>query len=153
MKITIDVSDFYLEEGNIEKDLKAQITFEVVSQIKKSIQEKVDKQITMEVKDIVEKMLYKEITKAITETVKKEEIPSRKISNTKVNIETYVRECLESTGGWQSFSDTIKKIAADYTVELKKRYDLLFASQIVAKMSDSGLLKEDAVRLLLGTEK
>lgn len=149
MKITVDVSDFYLDEDNIEAGLRSRITYEVVNEIKKSIQERVDTQIKMEVKDAVEKSLYREITKAITDVMQKSEFPSRNNSKEFVSIETYVKECLNYSGGWQSFQDVIKKIASDYSAELKKRYDLLFASQIVAKMSDSGLLKEDAVKLLL----
>lgn len=150
MKITVDVSDFYLDEDdNIESGLTKQITNQVVRTIQESIKDKVEKQITMEVKDRVEKTMYKEITKAIMEVIQKGEFPSRNNSSVLVSIETYVKECLNYNGGWQSFSDTVKKIASDYAAELKKRYDLLFASQIVAKMSDSGLLKEEAVKLLL----
>ena len=46
----------------------------------------------------------------------------------------------------------ITKIAQDLAVaqakEAKDRYDLLFASQLVAKMNDSGLLRDDVARLL-----
>lgn len=36
---------------------------------------------------------------------------------------------------------------------MKQRYDLLFASQIVAKLDEHGLLKEDIAELLLPTSK
>lgn len=39
--------------------------------------------------------------------------------------------------------------AKDFGKEMKERYDLLFASQLVAKMSETGLLKEDVAKLLL----
>ena len=46
----------------------------------------------------------------------------------------------------------ITKIAQDLAVaqakEAKDRYDLLFASQLVAKMNDSGLLRADVAQLL-----
>lgn len=36
---------------------------------------------------------------------------------------------------------------------MKKRYDLLFASQLVAKMKESGFIKEEAIALLLDNKQ
>ena len=150
MKIEVNISEFYLgEDSEIEESLKNHIKRQVVAEITKSIQTKVDTQITMEVKDTVEKMLYTQISKAIAETLSTSEIPSRQKTGTKVTMDEYVRECLTHNGGWQSFDDTIKKLAQGFTTELKNRYDLMFASQIVVKMGDAGLLKSDELKKLL----
>jgi len=149
MKITIDISDFYLDdEQDIESGLKSYIKSQCVSAIMQSIQSKVDDQITRQVKDTVEKTMYSRVTKAIESTMKQESFKSRK-GNGMVSIEEYVKETLEYTGGWQNFNDAITKIAKSHADEIKRRYDLLFASQIVAKMSENGLLKDDAIKLLL----
>lgn len=57
------------------------------------------------------------------------------------------RKCGQETGN--SMEKLIKSLAKDFANEMKERYDLLFASQLVAKMSETGLLKEDVAKLLL----
>jgi hypothetical protein len=42
-----------------------------------------------------------------------------------------------------------KKATDSISKELKERYDLLFASQIVSKLHENGMLKEDVAKLLL----
>jgi hypothetical protein len=154
MKIEVNISEFYLgEEGELQEELVRHIKSGVVSDITKSIQAKVDAQITMEVKDTVEKMLYAQISKAITQTLSTGTTKSRQNSNSMITFDEYVRECFTYSGGWQSFDDTIKKLAQSFTTELKNRYDLMFASQIVVKMGDAGLLKSDELKKLLEDRK
>lgn len=150
MKISIDISDFYLdEEDNIEQSLKDYIKRDVLQQISNSIKEKVNTQVLMEVKDIVEKNMYKDISAAIKETVATCKMQSKKERGKEVTMEEYVKECFTDTNSYNSFDDTIKKIASAFAIEMKGRYDLFFASQLVAKMNDNGLLKEDIAKLLL----
>ena len=150
MKFVVEVDDFYLsEDDNLEEGLKKHITDNVISQISKQIKEKVDKQVVMEVHDIVEKNLYRDISSAIKSTVEKAEMPSRKDRNKSVTIEEYVRECIEEHTNYNSFTDIIKRVANDFAKQMKDRIDMQFASQLVIKMSENGLLKDDVANLLL----
>lgn len=150
MKISIDISEFYLdEEDNFEESFKNYIKNSAIQYINSSIKEKIEKQVFMEVKDIVEKNLYKEITSAIKKTVETCNMPSRKNRGESVTMEEYVKECFIDNSSYNSFDDVIKKIAANFSTEMKGRYDLFFASQLVAKMNDNGLLKDDIANLLL----
>lgn len=149
MQFIVEVSEFWLDEENLESGLIRKIQSHVINEIEKSIREKVEKQVTMQVKDTVEKVLYSKITQAIDEVIAKGEMPSRNNSKELITIEAYVKECLNYKGGWQNFQDTIEKLAKQYTTEVKNRYDLLFASQIVAKLNDNGLLKENVAKLIL----
>jgi len=149
MKITIDISDFYLEEEDIERGLKQYIIREAVSAIQKSIHERIEKQIILQVKETVEKTMYTKITKSIGEVIKTAAFPKRSNSREMGTIEDYIKDCLAYTGGWDNFVSQIKKIAEAHSKEIKERYDLMFASQIVAKLGDNGLLNSDAARLLL----
>ena len=149
MKFIVEIEDNYIEEGEIMSELQNQVKSDVVNQIKKHINDRVEKQVIIEVKDTVEKQMYILITSAISDVIKNEEFPSRNSSSKKVTIEEYIKECLTYQGGWQNFQDVTKKIAENMSLELKKRYDLLFASQIVSKLSENGLLKDDAVKMLM----
>ena len=152
MKITIDISDFYLdEEQDIETALKQQIIHQVVNAIDKSIKEKVEKQISLEVKDVVEKTLYQKISKAIGEVIKTS-VFKRRSNNEIGTIEEYIKDCLSYNGNWNSFDEQIKKLAQMHAKEIKDRYDLLFASQIVSKLGENGLLNSEAAKLLLNSK-
>lgn len=150
MKIEIDISDFYLDEDqDIEIGLKNYIKNQVVNEIWSKINKKVEEQITMQVKDTVEKEMYRQITTHIGNIIKTEKTKSLNKPNEMVTMEEYVIEHL-TRNNWQgTFSDNMKKIADNLVADLKKRYDLLFASQIVGKMNESGLLKDDVIKLLM----
>lgn len=148
MKIEVSFSDVYLdEEDNLQDAFKKQIIFEVFQKIKETIQKKVDDQITLEVKRLVENSMYAEITKAVKEIIDKGEVKSR-YNNEKVSMETYVHQVFSERNNWPNVEDYIKKIGENFAKEMRNRYDLLFASQIVAKMNDNGLLKEGYAKLL-----
>lgn len=149
MKFTVEVDDFYLEEEELSHALSDYIKRDVVSQIQKSIKDRVEKQIEMEVKSTVEKTMYKQITSEIENVIKTGMTKSRKDSKEQVTLEQYTRECFYANSGWQNFDDIIKKLAQNFSTELKQRYDLLFASQIVAKLNENGFLKDDVAKLIL----
>lgn len=53
----------------------------------------------------------------------------------------------------QFIQDWIAKTACSHADDLKKRYDMLFASGIVQKMHENNLLKEDVAAKLLNDGK
>ena len=149
MKISVDISDFYLDEDqDIESGLKSYIVNTVIQEIQKSIKERVEKQITLEVKDVVEKTMYQKVTKAISEVIKTA-VFKRRGSNEMGTIEDYVKDCINYQSNWNGFDEQIKKLAQANVKEMKDRYDLLFASQIVTKLGENGLLNNEAAKLLL----
>lgn len=154
MKFTVEIEDFYLDEdSDIENALKTYIIREVVDQINSLIKERVEKQITMEVREVIEKNLYKKITSSIEDAMISESMPSRKDSKTLLTLKEYVKECINYNSGWDSFEENIKKIAKSFSDEMKQRYDLLFASHIVSKLSENGLLKDDVAKRLCEGKK
>jgi hypothetical protein len=155
MKFTVEVSDFYLdEEGDIESQLKQFVIKDVVSQIQKSIESKINDAITLEVKDQVSKSLYRNIQKIVTEVISEGKIKGKNSRDGLVTIEEYIRLDIENNNGYYSPKEQIEKLAKQFGDDLKKRYDLLFASQIVAKLNENGFLREDAIKMLLQiTEK
>jgi len=147
MKIEINVSDFYLcEDDNLESGLKDYIKKEVIRQIYASIDKKVEEHVTRRVKDEVEQKMSLYINKKITELVASEKI----IKDSKeVLIEDYIKTVFQNSSGWNNPTDTIKKLAEQFGKELKARYDLQFASHVVAKLNEQGMLKDDVAKMLL----
>lgn len=149
IQITVNLNEFYYDgDSNIEEGLKKYITNQVVKEIFKTIESKVKAQIEMEVKELVQKLMYSEITSFIKQYIGEGKIKSRN-SNNEITMKEYIGECFRSGSNWQSFEGVISEQMKKYVDELKKRYDLLFASQIVIKLGEQKLLKEEVIDILL----
>ena len=151
MKIEIEVSNFYLDEdSNLEQGLKNYVVNEAIATIFGKIKGKV----AVEIKQVVEKHVFENLSSEIIKAVQFGTI-KRQTSNDPVTIAEYVKECIlnSNASSWQSFDSTIRDVAKHFCNELRKRYDLKFASNIVANLIDNKLIKEDAVKMLLGEQK
>jgi hypothetical protein len=152
MKFTVEIEEFYLdEEQDIEPTLKNFVIKSVVQSIQKSLEAKIEDAITKEVKDQISKSLFRNIQSVVKRVISEGKIKSRYKSDSPVTIEDYIKEDFEHNTGYSSPKDTIEKLAKQFGDEMKRRYDLLFASQIVAKLGANGLLKDEAVKMLLET--
>ena len=143
MKFTIEVEDFYMDsddEQNLEKDLKSYIIRDVTNQIMKSIKEKVD----------VEDNMFRFMNISIEEIIQTEKI---KKDNKEITLVEYIKDHFQNRNSYRSADEVITREAEKFAKEMKNRYDLLFASQLVAKMSNAGMLKEDVAKILLEQPK
>ena len=146
MRIEIEVSEFWIDqEMDIEKGLKEHIIESVISKIQNSIRKKIDERIVEFINLNLETKIRECITEKTLEVYKSEEI---KINGEKTTIKDYIQKKIDERS-WQSPIESIEKIARQYTEELKKQYDMFFASQIVVKMHENNLLKEDMAKLIL----
>ena len=66
-----------------------------------------------------------------------------------VSIADYITERFAYQSGWGSPNEAIDKLAKQFGDELKKRYDIAFATQIVKRMNENGLLKDESIIKLL----
>lgn len=148
MKFTVEVEDFYLEEEDLHSGLKSYVKNAVLNEIQKSIKDKIEKQITMEVKDTVEKTMYAMITILIKEVIGTEKIRSRWGSEV-ITLKESVIEAFKNTSAIRDLDKIIANVATLHATEVKSRYDLLFATGIVKKMQENGLLKDDIAKILL----
>lgn len=150
MKFIIEVDDFYMEQGELETELKSHIITSVIHKITTDLKQKIEDGVIREVKAQVEQTLYRKIGTFVTECIANEKIKGRYSGDPEVTLQEWVKEQFtEKAREKAPVDDVIKKLANVFGEELKKRYDLLFASQLVAKMKDSGFIKEEAVQLLL----
>lgn len=153
MKFTVEIEEFWLDEdyNGFEEELKASIKMDVVREIKKQMDDKIQSEISRVAKDMVEKAMYNHIQKKVKEIIETGTISKNDYSTEQITIENWIKSKFTGSSGYGSPEETIKKLAKQFGDEMKQRYDLLFASQIVAKLSDNGLLKDDAAKLLLSS--
>jgi len=159
LSVNVNLNDFYSdEEGNTLSDsIKQAISNRVRADIVKEFQEKVN----IEFKEILANEIEKHKKFLITSTIEALFINAKvkkAYSNEMVSLSDYITGELERTqlhsDNFKNVVDTnVKKASAVIVEELKKRYDLLFASQIVSKLNEQGMLREDIAKILLGDNK
>lgn len=150
MKFTVELEEFYLDEdsGDLEKELREQITSSVVSQINKQIAEKIENEIAKNVMKVVSNHLESKIEKKVTSLIEKGMIkPDR--NSPEMAISEYIKKQFEENTGWRSPYEAVCNMAKKFGDELKMRYDKAFAVQVVETMRKNNLLKEDSIARLL----
>lgn len=151
MKFTVEVEDFYLEEGELAAELKKQIKYDVVKQIQEGIKKQVDAFMDNYIKAEIESELKARVKILINEFVQTGKVKGRYSSDTLKTIPEWISETI--TDDRRSLADAIVNAANAKVQELQKRYDLLFATQLITKIKEQGFLKEDAARMLLTDEQ
>lgn len=150
MKFTIEVDDFYLEEGELEGALKKHIITSCVHKITTDLKAKIEDGVTKEIKAQVEQTLYRKIGTFVAECIINDKIKDGYSNGPDITLQEWVKKQFTRNAYEKApVDDVIKKLAAAFGEEMKKRYDLLFASQLVVKMKESGFIKEEAIALLL----
>jgi hypothetical protein len=149
MKFTVEVDDFWIEEEELSGALVRQIKEQIVNQIQKTVDQKIDAQITnkvtKEVNDYINAAIQKKLSELIeTGTIVKE--------GKVISIQDYVNNLFVSNQGWNSPRDQILKLAEKFGIELKTRYDAIFANRIVVKLNEQGMLKDEVVKLLIDSK-
>lgn len=174
LNITIDLDDLYTEYDDYENgtslndiilsDLKNQVTRELKTllgddiksmkdQVLKIVQEEIikisDTKIPIIAKEIISETFFNsdyKVKKYGDEfTVKEyvEGIITKKDQLAKESVESYLDSLSKKN------LEEMKKTADVHFKSIKDKYDLLFASQIVTKLGEKGMLKEDVAKLLL----
>jgi len=156
-KVTLD--EFYIERDeygssyeSIESELKKHIVTCVTNNIYQTIKEKIDNEITKQVTETISSHLQKKIAKIVERVVLEESIVKSSRDSTLIKLTDYIKELFISNTGWRSPNETIIQLAKKYGDEMKTRYDMMFASQIVVRLNESNMLKEGIAEKLLTKE-
>lgn len=159
MKIVVELDEFWMhDEAELSTALSKYVTNQVISEIWKKIKSKVDEDIQVKTAKMVEKLMYQKASSLIDEALKTQTIKTMVYENSRnveklVSLEEYIGIKFKKDSGWGSPDKKIEELAKQFADELKKRYDLLFASQIVSKLNENGLLKEDVHKMLMESTK
>lgn len=148
MKITVDIGDSWIEEATVEEGLKSAIKQEVIGEIRKLIKTQVEAEIT--------KVVAKEIQDSLQSIVKESTlsfVESGMImqGGNEISVDAYLKNIFQNSSNWNSPNVIMKDLADKWAKELKNKYDGAFVSQLIQRISDVGLLKPEAAKLLLDT--
>lgn len=151
MKITVELDEFWMDEDDttLDEKLKSYVIHDVIMQIKSGIREKIETEISYQVQQQLEDCMYEYIQKEVKDFISEGKIRKSSYNKEEILIKDWIKEKFTGDTNYNNTENLIKSLAKDFGKEMKERYDLLFASQLVAKMSETGLLKEDVAKLLL----
>jgi len=156
IKVEVDLSEFYSEDDDVSfsQAIKQQIAHEVKMQVVADWKNKIGEEFNKAIVAEVEKQKQKLITDTFTELVVNSKVKKRYSSGEMCSISEWISDELERTqigdGRLKDFlTAQTTKTSDSISKTLKDRYDMLFASQIVAKLHENGMLKEDVAKLLL----
>lgn len=152
MKITIEMDEYLPSEESLDDAIKATILQAVKTEVFASIKSRVDDQITREVKLAIESEMYKQISKSIKEYLKSWEIRKDTYSKEVMSITDWIKYKFETSNWSMNFSALLNEQVKIFTTEIKQRYDLMFGSQIIAKMNEQWFLKEWIAKLILDSK-
>lgn len=163
IKVEIDIQNILDEmfenldphEGYFELDLKDSIRDAIVGQTKREILKmqntKITEQIQTEVKKLIEVSINDQIKKDVEDFSKNGKLTERYSSDEPISVNDWVKKQFEDKSN--SYKNTlfskVQEQASKCVKELKERYDLLFASQIISKLNDQDLLKEGVFKSLM----
>lgn len=150
MKFTVEVEEFWIEEGELSLELKKSIHHTVITQIQASIKELVNRQLTEKIEAEMKERLSILIESTLIDISAKQVITK---NGQDISIPEHVRKMYQENSGWSRPDDVIKDLVKKLGQDLKNRYDLLFATQLVVKLNEQGMLKEDVARILLDGNK
>lgn len=177
INVTVDLEDLYDEVSNeydgsvsvnqlILDEIESRVKQEVWSEFRTRTLDEFKTKINNELSKGKETELNRIITKVFTEKKIKAKDSSKNSPEEMVTLFEYIEDKITkdyfSTGNNAEeilrsklrdfqvvFEKSVSNAADKIGNELKDRYDLLFASQLVAKMNEVGLLKTDVANLLL----
>lgn len=147
MKFTVEIEEFWLEEENLSDALQEAVKNSVLRQIQDNIKNQVETLVQTKILTVINSELETRAKVLTDEFVAKGKVKGRYSNDPERTVEEYIAS--EFRAKDSDFRSYIEKITKNQVIELKNRYDLLFASQIVTKINEQGLLKEDVAKLLL----
>ncbi|MEO9884958.1 MAG: hypothetical protein ABJG33_04900 [Balneola sp.] len=147
--LSIRMDDIWVDEGDVEGALKSRIIREAEKAIWDKIKENVEKTVNAKVIALVESKMDAQIYEEITSIIKEDKIKPR------YGKEQSLREFVEgrfnesNTRGGKTVEKVVSDLAKNFGSEMKDRYDMLFASQLIVKLRDQGILKEEFAKSIL----
>jgi len=152
MKFTVEVEDFYIEEGELSKELQKHVTREVVAQITAAIKTQVESTITLKVDEFMKERMKQIINTHLDEFIENGTLVDGYDKKT-ITIKEHLRNLFNKNHGWANPTDKMNELAKKFGEECKLQYNNIFATKIVVQMKNQGFLKDDMAKILLEDTK
>ena len=152
MEFTVKIEDDWIEDTQLVSELKRQITSSLASKITENLLNGHVKLIEKIATDKIIQEFDKFANEATLQFIENGKVKSSRNSSTMITVSEYIAERFESTSSYNNQKDLIERLAKNYSTEMKNRYDMMFASQLVIKLNEQGMLKEGVFESLMKKE-
>lgn len=160
LNIEVDLSDLYADYDNEETSLNELVKQDITHRVKNEVWNKfkeegftafcqqLERKINLD-KDLKAQEIINHLFEE--KKCKKDYYNPKELVTVKEFIENKIqKEYIQNTSNFETLiRKHIETFTSAYTKELKDRHDMLFASQIVLKMNEQGLLKDGVAQTLL----
>lgn len=148
-----DIFDDYDPEYGVDVDLKEEVKNDIIFKAKQAVLTEIKQPIKDDIEDRI-KILVKdayasEVEEAVKGFVKDGVIKKgRYSSDPPMTVNEWIEANFEGSINNDKLRDIVSDEAKKVSQELKNRYDMFFATQLVMKMNDQGLLKDGVMSVL-----
>lgn len=146
MKITVEISDEFIEEGELVDSLKRTIIYDITQAIRTMVKDQVEKEISAVVRQSICETVKSETDKVVTDFV---ETGMVLVGGKPVPVKEHLQSVFQAHSGWNNPTDQVKVLAERWSKELKAKYDGAFVTQLVQRINLAGMLKPEVEKLLL----
>jgi len=148
LNIVIDLSDIYTEdEKDVKQAIKDEIYYQVSSEVKKTVKIDIEKIVSDAKKIVVKELAELNIQELVKECVDNSDIKYG--HREQLPIKEYIAYEFKENSHFRDPKRIIEDKVGKYAKELRDRYDLVFAAQVVNKLSEQGLLNDDELKKLI----
>lgn len=156
IKVEVDLSEFYSEDEELTftEQIKDAISYQVTNKIRADFKKEMIQDFTNQIKDRIDASKAELLDSTLAELISEKKIKKPYGQDKMCSIAEYVESEMErlfvnESHVTREFDKLVREESKKHGESLVNRYDMLFASQIVNKLNETGMLKEDVARLLL----
>jgi hypothetical protein len=148
LNIELDFADLEFDEGNVTDLLKHSIVNDTIHKLKSEINEKTMTAISSAVRTSIETQMNTIIAEKIKSVLETNQI-KKQYGSEPITFDSYVSDVFQKSDLRKNIDNHIEKCCKVYVEEIKKTYDMAFASHIVKNMAANNLLNQDVANLLI----
>lgn len=150
--ITINMDDFWMDaDSDFEESFKRYIIDQATYKVFENVKKDLLKDIHLEVEKNVDKKVEEFMSDFIEQNANK--LKMKVGYNQEVPLREGVKNILLNNAdkyAMTSITKLVEAYAKSFVDDLRKRYDLLFASQVITKLNENKMLKEGVFESLMG---
>lgn len=151
MTITINMDEFWMDEdSSFEESFKKyiidQATYKAFESVKKNLYKEISLKVEEEVREKTEEFMHDFVKQNA------DKLEMKVGYNQTVPLEEGIRTILSNNAdkyAMTSITKLVEAYAKSFVDDLRKRYDLLFASQVITKLNENNMLKEGVFEALM----
>lgn len=152
MKIHLEISmdEIFVDEydEDLQSSLQRHIIYESVQAIWKKVKDKVESTVNAKAIALIESKMDSMIYDEIMAIIKEDRIKAR--FGKDQSLQEFVESKFNGSNSrhGKSVDEVVAQLAKQFGEDMKNRYDSLFASQLIIKLRDQGMLKEEYSKII-----